>query len=553
MNTTAIPRSIRATVHQDAISRVPGFFNATTREVLNELLQNSRRAGAARIDITSGNGVMTVTDDGQGIPDPAVVLAFGQSGWEDGTVMNEHPAGMGFYSLARRESVTVRSGPGDGTGWRVQLAPEHFVGEMEAPVEELSRDVPPGTSVTFSCSQQTRSNAGDVEDAARHYPLPVYHDGKSVTQIKDFLGSTVHVEEWQGVRIGVHHQSKQMNFHGIVIQNPGLPQVNDMHQRWTASVDVVDCPHLELTLPARKEIIETQFMDELRRECRRAIYRAMALEPGGAEVPFAVQQDARELGVDLPEAAARLRAWEAEKGHDTGRRWERHREKGAWVDGGTVLIDNGMACGDQHALERAARLCGTLGRLMEADGRLEGYGWYDRLTRMNEVRTTITQDGRNHDLAERREREEPFPDPRPERIAFTLECVDGGGSRTTIHLPSDLTFYNDDNDDTFPGNAFPLVTQGSRISPDELAEIMMDSFFNPNDGPDADSYNTQVEEQEEQYREKALALLATREEAARENILRAVKSHAYHHVPPGMQAVIRIRPKSPVKVELEPA
>ena len=67
-STPSLPKEIRATIHGDAIQKVSRFFNATTAECLNELLQNSRRSGATRVDITLRAN--TVTDDGRGVQDP---------------------------------------------------------------------------------------------------------------------------------------------------------------------------------------------------------------------------------------------------------------------------------------------------------------------------------------------------------------------------------------------------------------------------------------------------------------------------------------------------
>ena len=65
MSTPSLPKEIRATIHEDAIQKVSRFFNATTAECLNELLQNSRRSGATRVDITLRANTVTVTDDGE--------------------------------------------------------------------------------------------------------------------------------------------------------------------------------------------------------------------------------------------------------------------------------------------------------------------------------------------------------------------------------------------------------------------------------------------------------------------------------------------------------
>ena len=175
MTTMQVPQSIHATIHEDAINRVAGFFNAGTKDILNELLQNARRSGATRVDITTQPDRITVADDGAGIADPAAILAFGQSGWDNRAAQSEHAAGMGFYALARSERVRVTSRRRDETAWQVDLTPDHFVGKLDAPVQRLFESTtPPGTNVTFAI---TKDPDRDIMDAARYYPLPVRVNG----------------------------------------------------------------------------------------------------------------------------------------------------------------------------------------------------------------------------------------------------------------------------------------------------------------------------------------------------------------------------------------
>ena len=119
MTHTANPpvATIRARVHQSALKRVTKFWASRPIEILLEALQNSRRAGATRVHVTvealtKGAGrapepseprlAVTVTDDGAGIEDPAVLLSFGENGWSDDLVAREDAAGMGILSLAHR-------------------------------------------------------------------------------------------------------------------------------------------------------------------------------------------------------------------------------------------------------------------------------------------------------------------------------------------------------------------------------------------------------------------------------------------------------------------
>ncbi|MCY4114876.1 MAG: ATP-binding protein, partial [Chloroflexi bacterium] len=201
-----LPATIRARVHEDAISRVTRFFNATTVETLNELFQNARRAGATKVDVTIADGEVRVVDNGRGIADPAALLAFGRTDWDAETARREDPAGMGVYSLARRAKVTIRSRPRPADGkqlpaWQVHLTPEHFLGHRIAPVEVIDAgSVAFGTEIVFD---DDKANPDNVNSAARYFPLPVTCDSNSVERIS-FLHGAVHVEEWRGLRLGVH-------------------------------------------------------------------------------------------------------------------------------------------------------------------------------------------------------------------------------------------------------------------------------------------------------------------------------------------------------------
>ena len=133
------PASIRAHVHDGAIDRVTTFFNATLADAFVELVQNSRRAGATRMDVgaqalleaeASGDIRVTVTDDGDGIADPAVLLSFGESGWDEDTARREDPAGIGVYALSKRGCTVSSRARGPlldlAPGWRVVAHPRLF-------------------------------------------------------------------------------------------------------------------------------------------------------------------------------------------------------------------------------------------------------------------------------------------------------------------------------------------------------------------------------------------------------------------------------------------
>ena len=233
------PGTIRARIHDSAIRRVTRIYASTLSDVMSEALQNSRRADATRVRIAVGpladqlsgepGFSVTIADDGSGIADPAVLLSFGENGWSEDLVRREDAAGFGFASLSRR-GCTVSSrprSPDDSTmpGWRVDLAPEHFLGEAEAEIHPHDgAPFPHGTSISFEATESAAAIRNAAENAARHYPLPVIFESIPSTETGDetnvvseqldrraFLDGAVHAEPWRGLAFGVfrdRHRSR---------------------------------------------------------------------------------------------------------------------------------------------------------------------------------------------------------------------------------------------------------------------------------------------------------------------------------------------------------
>ncbi|MDE0175428.1 MAG: hypothetical protein OXM60_18510, partial [Defluviicoccus sp.] len=333
-------RTIRARIHESAVRRVTRIYAATLADIFAETLQNSRRAGAARVRISvsapadrleqtaTGNTPLTVTiaDDGMGIADPAVLLSFGQNGWDDALVRREDAAGFGFASLARRNcAVSSRPRSSDGEialGWRVEMEPSHFLGEAEAEVQvHDDAPYPYGTAISFQATEAAAAIRAAAEAAARHYPLPVIFedrtDGDAAPEQlprRAFLDGAVHAERWRGLVFGVFrnrhagYNPPDLNFHGLTLALR-LPTVETVHgATWTVLADMDDCPDLELVLPARKEAVENAFLREVRAAARLVIYRAMAADPSPRPA-FEDWSRARDAGIEMTPPPAVLRPW----------------------------------------------------------------------------------------------------------------------------------------------------------------------------------------------------------------------------------------------------
>ena len=566
-------RTIRARIHESAVKRVTRIYAATAAEILAEILQNSRRAGATRVRIAvaataarpdetateTGDTPLTVTitDDGAGIADPAVLLSFGENGWDDATVRREDAAGFGFASLARR-NCTVSSRPRSPDrenlpGWQVLLSPEHFLGEKDAEINTNEEaPFPHGTAISFEASESIAAIRNAAENAARHYPLPVVfedgtEEGAAAEELprRAFLDGAIHAEPWRGLVFGVFrnrragYRDPDLSFFGLTL-TVSVPTVETVHgPAWTVLADVDDCPDLELVLPARKEAVENAFLKEMREAARLAIYRAMAADPSPRPA-FEDWSRAREAGIEIAPPPAVLRPWRPSVANVDD--W-RDPPKLATV-GQDALV---MACDPEppeaQALWRAAEREGVAPRLFEADRRLEGYGWYDGLDRATGIAAEVTLDGKRHALDDA-----PLPErtgstaaelpPRPEAVSIELAVRAADGAPDTLRLPADLAFAGEAW--SWLHDALPLVTADSALKPHELAALLRNGFFSPSDDAGADSYETQLNRFEEDALHLATRLLLSDDEACRSSIAEAVRRDLIWFCPQGRTVEISV-------------
>ena len=109
---TETQTAIKAVVNEKNFFAAMKHLFASSFAVVGELLQNSRRAGATRIDVNFDyqSSVLEFIDNGHGISDFSKLLELSASGWSEETKIKENPFGMGFFScFGVAKSVEVRS------------------------------------------------------------------------------------------------------------------------------------------------------------------------------------------------------------------------------------------------------------------------------------------------------------------------------------------------------------------------------------------------------------------------------------------------------------
>ena len=525
--TTSTQRTIRARIADEAIAKVMQFFDGTLAQALHEILQNARRSGATSVAITRdlADGRITVSDDGRGIGDPRTLLAFGRSGWPKDLHGAEHPAGMGIFSLARR-SPRIRSRVAGRAAWRVQLGKDHFVGRASAAVAadpEWDRDH--GTDVTFSVLQTDPGwTPSVIADAVRHYPIPVTVNGRKPEQ-SDFLQEAIRTETWRGLRVGVFHSTSPawatpgINFHGLQVAFPDLPQVHalpgadaDAPRTWWALADVVDCPDLELTLPSRTAIVQTQFTAELVGEATRIIYRAIAAAGATPRLGYETRTRAAAAGIVLPADPRHLTPWRPRNARD-GKllAYPRHPDLQH-----AVLVDDELDAAESQTLAWATKKSGTLGRYWETESGLRGYRWYDELPCIIGVNVHVKSGTQTHTSTRktRRDGESPFRGAVDE-IELELRVKRAGcDTPTTVRMPTSAALLSPEGGGSREPEPVFVTRRNAPIDRDALGNALTDAYFQPSFDNGADSVDTQMREYRRRIAYLVTELLESREAAA---------------------------------------
>ncbi len=536
------PDTFRVGINPKLLEKARNFFNASLTDLLNELLQNSRRAGATRVTITydPASPTLTVADDGSGIFRDGVAIDLGGSGWDGATRASEDPAGCGLFSLASR-TCTIES-----CGKKIALDERKFCGQEDVAIER--GDEIQGTRISFPLTEQeVRSYRTIAEACALYYPLPVLLDGERLPR-KDFLERALYRHSWAGLTLGVveHHWKNQINFHGLTIETH-LPKVEWLWNRTLSVwVDVSDCPQLQLVLPARKEVVRDQFFDELQQECRRTIYRYIAAQCASGiphRLPHRDWLRAKELGIELPEAARTLSAYVPRTANPD----DRESAEEVSVAERTIVFDADLEPLDAQAFWRGFENAGLSYCLVAAWDKYRGYSWYEQLPKLSDVTFQI-QLGERVLTPEKAATE--AGQVRPDGILITATIVHSDGTSEIISFTTDVAFYDEEVFYWSDMECLTLfVTKDSTIEVESLVELLKQSFFYPSDDSSSDSWTTQEEDFREEATSRAHQILSSEETARQERIRLVVERHLRWLLPRERETVLRFGTDGAIAVE----
>ncbi len=480
-----------------------------------ELLQNSRRAGAARVDISAtplGDGAFNVVvrDNGRGLDDPAKLVGLGSSDWDAATEAVEDPAGCGFFALSAL-GATARS-----RDWEVVLTRDAFLGKESAPVLPMAPI--DGFEVTFTLRDPLYITAlaikHTVTGVSKFGPLDVTFDGEEIER-ENFFDGALWTRSYQGVRIGVFkgRSTRNFNFHGLVIDSPLRDSVVNGEDSYSVAFDVLEATQLRLTLPQRDKVVQNDFYGALAIEGRRLIYEYIATLPSH-RLSFHDYKEALDLGIALQESEALLSSYEPDWGDPDGQTFEK----------AGPLPENPMVCdiserGIGQTIAWAVGVNPDTFKFKLLDGRYNhtGYEWYDALPHITGLSYII--DGQVVP-----EDEGLTLDPRgkrPETLAIRLKIEQKGKKARTIDLPTNLILP-------------PIESWGSSIeftftrenpfkdaqAQSDLWDVLRQAYFEFHDS--GDTFESQEADFDRDLRTLMTTVFGGRKQAALGNLQEAV-------------------------------
>ena len=408
MSTRQVGRTLHAGVDRGLLAVAATLFVPSAEAVLRETVQNARRAGATRIAVdvarlADGRVHLRIEDDGAGCSDPALVLEVGRSGWERGIREREGAAGMGMAVLAETGDAAVHSRSADAPeGWTVRIDRSAVEGTRPVEVEPLDRSRGPhtmGTVVECTVRDGPRTEAASAARAMIEAAgLAGSVDGVEVAPGPKRLAGEVRRrvvagDEYVVVRSAASGGDADPGWAGIDLVVHGTPcrglRVQAESQwrprrpaEWLRVVALLgEGSAVRLAAPGH-EAPEPGAAFDLVRD------RAMAeLAAAGNEIedwqPTAASWHRIEeaTGVQWPEPGALLARWRLEEDAPSLERVP----AGSWVLPGDLPVEDALLLAQALRAEGAPKA-------FEEDPGYRGFGWYEGLAHVAQIRTVWTGD-----------------------------------------------------------------------------------------------------------------------------------------------------------------
>lgn len=175
---------------------VKRLFTGSVKEVLGELLQNSQRAGAKNVIITTGENRLTMADDGTGlVGDGAAkfssLMRIAESSYERAEVAMQDPMGVGLFSLFALEGVSEVVVSSNGFSLAIDTNrlwdEDGYWQAWENRVEHTDADAPTGLTLSITATAE-RIKKITENLTAKTYAYTTTHDLEYKSAVSGYTG-----------------------------------------------------------------------------------------------------------------------------------------------------------------------------------------------------------------------------------------------------------------------------------------------------------------------------------------------------------------------------
>lgn len=256
--------------------------------VIQELMQNARRAGATRVVVTydPGEACLTVTDDGIGIDDFQILVTFAGSNWTEEIARTERPFGFGFASaLYVADKVQVES-----RGRMLAFDTDRLLAGEEFPPTDGTTYT--GTKITlFGVDLKTPEST--MRSIVQGFPIPVNYNGLELAR-----PDAIDVGGFVSTPVGLVLPDYKFHDSGVVVYLQGF-QVYRGHPSYRTDVVHLDGAIFRGKWPDRDRCIDQDLMIEAVSKATRGVHESRLAAMKAALSPIVFCEQAYVLAQSL--------------------------------------------------------------------------------------------------------------------------------------------------------------------------------------------------------------------------------------------------------------
>ncbi|KAK0039492.1 sensor histidine kinase [Biomphalaria pfeifferi] len=285
---TSPERAIRLVTDERSLREQYRFAFANHYTVVQELLQNARRAGATRVEITydAPSCTLTVADDGCGIADFQILLTFAGSGWDEDVAQAERPYGFGFASalyVANHVEVTSRGSRlvFDTAG----LLAGNTYSPTQCPLQE-------GTTITLR-GVELKTPADTLAKVVAGFAIPVSFNGRDLSR-PDAIDSG----SYESTPVGLVRSCEKFEGSALAVYLQGF-LVYRSHSFYRRDVVHLDGARYRGKWPDRDRCLDEDLMVAEVSSAVRSVYEARLAKMKSELAPIVFCRQAYELARSL--------------------------------------------------------------------------------------------------------------------------------------------------------------------------------------------------------------------------------------------------------------